>query len=97
MSSEPVISFFNKGKSISLGLPFLQFCKKYDICTWNWNALTFGFGKKSVYKAKNWENGVQNSHIYSPFVSGWKRPDCQSTKASNVELTAGKISEERPG
>jgi len=23
-----VISFFNKGKSISLDLPFLQFCKK---------------------------------------------------------------------
>jgi hypothetical protein len=28
IGSEPVISFFNKGKSISQGLPFLQFCKK---------------------------------------------------------------------
>jgi hypothetical protein len=30
------------------GLPFLHFCKKYDICTGNRDALTFGFGKKSV-------------------------------------------------
>ena len=78
-------------------MPFLQFCNKCDICNDNWDAWICVHGKKSVYKAKNWENGVQNSHIYSPFVSGWKRPDCQSTKASNVELTAGKISEERPG
>ncbi len=28
VGSEPVISFFNKGKLISLGLPFLHFCKK---------------------------------------------------------------------
>jgi len=28
VGSEPVISFFNKGKLISLGLLFLQFCKK---------------------------------------------------------------------
>jgi hypothetical protein len=27
-----VIPFSNKGKSVSRGLPFLQFCKKYDIC-----------------------------------------------------------------
>ena len=32
VSSEPVISFFKKGKLILLGLPFLQFCNKYDIC-----------------------------------------------------------------
>jgi hypothetical protein len=32
--SEPVISFF-KHKSISEDLPFLHFCKKYDICTKN--------------------------------------------------------------
>jgi hypothetical protein len=31
-SSKVVISFFKKGKLISLGLPFLQFCKKYDTC-----------------------------------------------------------------
>jgi len=35
VGSEPVISFFNKGKLISLGLPFLHFCNKYDICTEN--------------------------------------------------------------
>jgi hypothetical protein len=35
MDSEVVISFFNEGKSISPDLPFLQFCKKWDICTLN--------------------------------------------------------------
>ena len=42
-----VISFFKKGKSISPGLPFLQFCKKYDIC--NQHQLTSGcsYGKKA--------------------------------------------------
>ena len=33
VGSEPVISFFNKGKSFFGELPFLQFCNKYDICT----------------------------------------------------------------
>ena len=31
-SSKVVISFSNKGKSFFGGLPFLHFCKKYDIC-----------------------------------------------------------------
>jgi len=35
VSSESVISFFNKGKLISLSLPFLHFCNKYDICNGN--------------------------------------------------------------
>jgi hypothetical protein len=40
-----VISFFKMGKSFSQGLPFLHFCKKYDICNGDGDALTFGFGK----------------------------------------------------
>jgi hypothetical protein len=43
VDSKSVISFFNKGKLISLGLPFLQFCKKYDICIQH--EQTFCFGK----------------------------------------------------
>jgi hypothetical protein len=47
VGSEPVISFFNKGKSFFGDLPFLHFCNKCDIC--NQHELTSGccFGKKS--------------------------------------------------
>jgi len=50
MASEPVISFFKKGKLFVRGLPFLQFCKKYDIC--NHHEVTSGccFGKISIHE-----------------------------------------------
>ena len=48
MGSEPVISFFNKGKSVLRGLPFLQFCKKYDICNIDKAISGCAFGKVSV-------------------------------------------------
>jgi hypothetical protein len=43
----PSRSFFNKGRSISPGLPFLQFCKKYDICNQNEKASGCAYGKIS--------------------------------------------------
>ena len=59
MGSEPVISFFNKGKSISPDLPFLQFCKKYDICTERDSVSGCAFGKKAqVWKSTNFDVGL---------------------------------------
>jgi len=40
-----VISFSKNGKLISLDLPFLQFCKKYDICTERDSVSGCAFGK----------------------------------------------------
>jgi hypothetical protein len=48
VDSEPVISFFNEGKSISPGLPFLHFCKKYDICNERDSVSGCAYGKISV-------------------------------------------------
>jgi hypothetical protein len=52
IGSEPVISFFKKGKSFFGDLPFLQFCKKYDIC--NQHELNSGccFGKLGPQQLK---------------------------------------------
>jgi len=58
VSSEPVISFFNKGKSFFGDLPFLQFCKKYDICNPSQAISGCAFGKKAqVRKSIKFDSG----------------------------------------
>jgi hypothetical protein len=52
VGSEPVISFFNKGKFFFGDLPFLQFCKKYDICNPSQAISGCAFGKKTQQRFK---------------------------------------------